>query len=351
MSDDKQPSNPSSGSSPSYIDQATGGLDKKMLDFNLKALAFLALVLFRPAAVATEPFFRKNMGERYFNYTYAVLGGMLWWGVCLCNKMFAGIWDQAAEGKVGTAETISGFFQVAFLILRLPISPPPYKGKRRESAGIPCAVGRVYSGGKAPFGTGSSQCWSWWRCTNCIPSSLPPFSSCRGFSANTWKTNGSKPCTTAIWTSLMPKLNRNICNKPLPKARPRWSRMAFTPRCQDASKGNTGKKWPASWPPHLPRRMSPGGQRSHQPSQKPPKCLTFSVNGPKRRRNGAGRYGTFFWLFTRSLVENGFYTWWSNFAAGSHQALGRPSGQIHPLSSEPDASGCLIPRNQTGKAG
>ena len=117
MSDDKQPSNPSSGSSPSYIDQATGGLDKKMLDFNLKALAFLASVLFRPAAVATEPFFRKNMGERYFNYTYAVLGGMLWWGVALCNKMFAGIWDQAAEGKVGTAETIGGFFQLAFLIL------------------------------------------------------------------------------------------------------------------------------------------------------------------------------------------------------------------------------------------
>lgn len=40
-------------------------LDKKMLDFNLKLIGLLATLLVKPLAICTDPFFRKNFGERY----------------------------------------------------------------------------------------------------------------------------------------------------------------------------------------------------------------------------------------------------------------------------------------------
>jgi DMSO/TMAO reductase YedYZ heme-binding membrane subunit len=52
-------------------------LDKKMLDFNLKILGLAASLLFRPLALASEPFFRKNMGERYFTGTTAAIAAVL----------------------------------------------------------------------------------------------------------------------------------------------------------------------------------------------------------------------------------------------------------------------------------
>ena len=113
MSDDKSPE----PSRPSYFDKLSDTLDNKMLDFNLKMLGVLGAILFKPAAVATEPFFRKNMGERYFTYTNAVVAGMIWWGVGVLNKLFAGTWRFESESTVGHAEAVGGFIDVVFLIL------------------------------------------------------------------------------------------------------------------------------------------------------------------------------------------------------------------------------------------
>lgn len=53
-------------------------LDKRMLDFNLKILAFLASILLRPLAACTQVIFRQNLGERYFNETTMILSAILW---------------------------------------------------------------------------------------------------------------------------------------------------------------------------------------------------------------------------------------------------------------------------------
>jgi anti-sigma-K factor RskA len=53
-------------------------LDKKILDFNLKILGLLASILIKPLALATEPFFRKNFGDRYFTGTGFVISIALW---------------------------------------------------------------------------------------------------------------------------------------------------------------------------------------------------------------------------------------------------------------------------------
>jgi hypothetical protein len=53
-------------------------LDKSMVDFNLKALAMLGTIFYKPLATASDPFFRKKMGERYFTGFSMVMGGILW---------------------------------------------------------------------------------------------------------------------------------------------------------------------------------------------------------------------------------------------------------------------------------
>lgn len=65
---------PSSSSYEKLSDQ----FDGKMLDFSLKILAFLAVLLLRPLANATAPLFRKNMGIRYFTAVQLLFGLMVW---------------------------------------------------------------------------------------------------------------------------------------------------------------------------------------------------------------------------------------------------------------------------------
>lgn len=59
-------------------DRLNDHLDKKIIDFNLKAMGFLSSLLFKPLATATDPFFRKNLGERYFTGFSAFFGAVLW---------------------------------------------------------------------------------------------------------------------------------------------------------------------------------------------------------------------------------------------------------------------------------
>lgn len=49
-----------------------------MLDFSLKILAFLAVLVLRPLANVTNPLFRKNMGIRYFTMVQLIFGMFLW---------------------------------------------------------------------------------------------------------------------------------------------------------------------------------------------------------------------------------------------------------------------------------
>lgn len=49
-----------------------------MLDFSLKILAFLAVLVLRPLANATAPLFRKNMGIRYFTLVQLLFAGVVW---------------------------------------------------------------------------------------------------------------------------------------------------------------------------------------------------------------------------------------------------------------------------------
>ncbi len=53
-------------------------IDGKILDFNLKILALFASLLIKPLALATEPFFRKNFGERYFTGMGCFISIALW---------------------------------------------------------------------------------------------------------------------------------------------------------------------------------------------------------------------------------------------------------------------------------
>jgi len=59
-------------------DQLDIALDKKMLDFNLKFFGFVASILLKPIAAATAPFYRKNLGERYFTEFSLTIGIVLW---------------------------------------------------------------------------------------------------------------------------------------------------------------------------------------------------------------------------------------------------------------------------------
>ncbi|MDR3459676.1 MAG: hypothetical protein P4N60_19780 [Verrucomicrobiae bacterium] len=59
-------------------DKLSDNLDKKMLDFNLKILGFLASILIRPLAFCTEVMFRRNFGERYFSLVTVTYSFFLW---------------------------------------------------------------------------------------------------------------------------------------------------------------------------------------------------------------------------------------------------------------------------------
>ncbi len=116
MSNDNSPNSPDSGRS-SAFDKLSETLDTRMLNFDMKLLGVLASILFKPAAIATEPFFRKNMGERYFTFANGVLALMIWGGVGVLNKLFAGAGEFDARTAVAYTETMGGLIEVAFLIL------------------------------------------------------------------------------------------------------------------------------------------------------------------------------------------------------------------------------------------
>lgn len=62
-------------------------LDRKIIDFNFQALGFIAAILFKPLATATDPLFRSNLGERYFTVTSFFLGQILWWIAAILGKL------------------------------------------------------------------------------------------------------------------------------------------------------------------------------------------------------------------------------------------------------------------------
>jgi len=77
-------------------DKLTDTLDKKMLDFNLKLLGVLGSLLIKPLAMCTEPFFRKNFGERYFNGNTYTVSIALW----LVAQKFSGVTLTGEPPKV-----------------------------------------------------------------------------------------------------------------------------------------------------------------------------------------------------------------------------------------------------------
>ena len=75
---------------PSSLAQAFNKtVDQKIVDLNFKAAAFLGSLLYKPLAIASDPFFRKNMGERYFNGPSATLGMILWIAASGLTTMFS----------------------------------------------------------------------------------------------------------------------------------------------------------------------------------------------------------------------------------------------------------------------
>jgi len=59
-------------------DKLTDQLDKKLLDIQFKAFALFAALLLKPLSTATDPFFRKNLGERRFSWSSIYFGFFLW---------------------------------------------------------------------------------------------------------------------------------------------------------------------------------------------------------------------------------------------------------------------------------
>lgn len=64
--------------SPDAYDKLSDTLDKKLLDFNIGMLKVVAAMLVRPLAMCTEPFFRKNFGERYFTENTFIVSMGIW---------------------------------------------------------------------------------------------------------------------------------------------------------------------------------------------------------------------------------------------------------------------------------
>ena len=69
-----------SSNRPTAYDRFSDSLDQKLLDFNLKVLVLLVTLIWKPLAICTDPFFRKNFGERYLTGT-SVLVAFIIWGI------------------------------------------------------------------------------------------------------------------------------------------------------------------------------------------------------------------------------------------------------------------------------
>lgn len=75
----------------------TDTLDKKLLDFNLKFLGVFLGILVKPLAMCTEPFFRKNFGQRYFTENTLCLSGFIWAFALFFERNFGGGEDSPAQ--------------------------------------------------------------------------------------------------------------------------------------------------------------------------------------------------------------------------------------------------------------
>lgn len=80
-------------------------LDKKILDFNLKILGLIASILIKPLALATEPFFRKDFGERYLTCTSASISLLLWLFASKITSWFFGDLLEKEYQKAGFYKT------------------------------------------------------------------------------------------------------------------------------------------------------------------------------------------------------------------------------------------------------
>jgi hypothetical protein len=98
-----------------YSDDLNKSVDNKILDFNFKAVGFLAAVFYKPLATASDPFFRKNMGERYFTSTSLGLGAFLYLAASACSKLTDGLFQLLAKALnqdflVGLLEQASKYY-------------------------------------------------------------------------------------------------------------------------------------------------------------------------------------------------------------------------------------------------
>lgn len=85
--------------------------DKKIADFNLKALAFIGGIFLKPLATASDPFFRKNLGERYFTGVSASLAGILWLLAALLGKVTENLFPMVASAL--SSESLFNFSEWA----------------------------------------------------------------------------------------------------------------------------------------------------------------------------------------------------------------------------------------------
>jgi hypothetical protein len=72
----------------SAYDKLSDSIDSKLLNFNLKVFALAGALLLRPMAIATDPFFRKNLGCRYFTPMTAFMAGGLWFVASRLDQLF-----------------------------------------------------------------------------------------------------------------------------------------------------------------------------------------------------------------------------------------------------------------------
>ena len=97
-------------------------LDKKITDFNLKLFDLIFGVLYKPLGTATEPFFRKNLGARYFTMTSAIFGVMLWMFAASLGKIFSSSAPESFSGvgalaKFGAPDFLGGIVAGVFFVL------------------------------------------------------------------------------------------------------------------------------------------------------------------------------------------------------------------------------------------
>jgi len=98
-------------------DKLSDTFDAKLLDFNLKFVTLLATLLIRPLANATDPFFRKNLGCRYFTIGSFLAAGFLWFVAMRLEPLINGFLRTGLElfGYTELAQWVGRFHVPAWV--------------------------------------------------------------------------------------------------------------------------------------------------------------------------------------------------------------------------------------------